>query len=75
MKRQHPLGDLPLVVISRGRPEGGDDAEHARDQATLVGLSSAGKQIIATKSGHHVPLDEPELVVAAIRDLVAAARR
>jgi hypothetical protein len=34
-----------------------------------------GKQVVARRSGHHIPLDEPDLVVAAIRDVLAAARR
>ena len=77
----HVLGVMPLIVLSRGLPEdsspAGQTAEtaHATDQARLVALSSVGKQVIAKRSGHHIPLDEPDLVVAAIRDVVAAARR
>lgn len=75
------LGDLPLIVLSRGRPEDSSPAgqkgeeEHNRDQAGLVALSRIGKQVVAKRSGHHIPLDEPDLVVAAIRDVIAAARR
>jgi hypothetical protein len=32
-------------------------------------------EVVAKRSGHHVPLDESDLVVAAIRDVIAAARR
>lgn len=77
----HVLGDLPLIVLSRGLPEDSTPAgqkgeeEHNRDQAELVALSRIGKQVVAKRSGHHIPLDEPELVVAAIRDVIAAARR
>ena len=38
-----------------------------RNQAVLVTLSRNGKQVIAKRSGHHIPLDEPDLVVNAIR--------
>jgi pimeloyl-ACP methyl ester carboxylesterase len=75
----HALGDLPLIVLSRGRPEDSSAAdqkaeeEHTRDQSALVAMSRIGKQVVATRSGHHIPLEEPELVVAAIRDVVAAA--
>jgi hypothetical protein len=48
---------------------------HTRDQAALVALSRIGKQVVAKRSGHHIPLDEPDLVVAAIRDVIPAARR
>jgi pimeloyl-ACP methyl ester carboxylesterase len=75
------LSDLPLIVLSRGLPEDPSPAgrtneeEHNRDQAALVALSRAGKQVVAKRSGHHIPLDEPDLVVAAIREVLAAARR
>ena len=77
----HPLGNMPLVVLSRGiaehrGPEGNAaEDEHTRNQAALVRLSSSGRQVIASKSGHHVLLDEPELVVTAIRDVLAAVRK
>ena len=77
---KYPLGDLTLVVITRGRPdETGPDAqrleaEHRSDQAAMVAWSSRGTQIIAGGSGHHVQLDEPALVIATIRDVVARSR-
>ena len=77
----HVLGDLPLIVLSRGLPQDSGPAgqkgeeEHNRDQAALVALSRSGKQVVAKRSGHHIPLDEPDLAVAAIRDVIAAARR
>ena len=75
------LGDRPLTVLSRGLPEDSSPAgrtgeeEHRRDQAALVALSRTGKQVAAKRSGHHIPLDEPDLVVAAIREVLAAASR
>jgi pimeloyl-ACP methyl ester carboxylesterase len=80
-KSEHPLGDMPLVVLTRGIPEKpGPDGhdfslEHASDQAALTDLSRNGKQIIAARSGHHVQLDEPQLVATAIQQVVAAARK
>jgi len=77
----HVLGDLPLIVLSRGLPEDSSPAgqkgeqEHTDDQAVLVALSGVGQQVMAKRSGHHIPLDEPDLVVAAIRDIIAAAPR
>jgi hypothetical protein len=40
----------------------------------MVRLSSRGRHIAASKSGHWVPFDEPELIVDAIRDLVQVLR-
>jgi pimeloyl-ACP methyl ester carboxylesterase len=74
---RHPLGDLPLVVLSRGRAE--DDAAgeegHRKEQRELVTLSRLGRQVVAERSGHHIPLQEPELLVAAIRDMLGSRAR
>jgi len=76
-----PLGDMPLVVLTRGiADETGPNAramedEHRRDHTAIAALSRRGKLVVAAKSGHHVQLDEPELVVTSIRDVVTAARK
>ena len=64
------LGDLPLVVLS------GDHhaAPYADWQRDLAQLSSRGRQLVASDSGHWIHLDEPELVIRAVRDTVEAAR-
>jgi pimeloyl-ACP methyl ester carboxylesterase len=78
----HPgaLGDLPLIVISRGQPEpllglsvSEQDQYEQRWrglQAELAGLSSNSQQWVAERSSHDIHLEQPELVVAAIRQLV-----
>ena len=76
-KTPHPLGDLPLVVLSRGVP-GGDPAvedEHTKNQADLVRLSRRGTQVIARESGHQILLSQPDLVVAAIREVVQTVEK
>lgn len=75
--REYPFGDLPLTVISAGRKQYDEqwlEDEHTTTQAALAKLSRAGKQIVATESGHHVHIDQPQLVIDAIRDVLAAAR-
>jgi pimeloyl-ACP methyl ester carboxylesterase len=80
-KSEHPLGDMPLIVLTRGIPEeeGPDgkalEAEHRQGHAAMAATSRNGKLIVATRSGHHVQLDEPELVIKAIRDTLAEARK
>lgn len=76
------FGDLPLVVIERGIAEdmGPDnnaatEEERHRDFAALAAMSHNGKLIIAEKSGHHVHLEQPQLVIAAIHGVVDAAHR
>jgi hypothetical protein len=43
-------------------------------QADLATLSPQGKQFIAEESGHYIQVDQPELVIDAIREVVEAAR-
>jgi pimeloyl-ACP methyl ester carboxylesterase len=78
---EHPLGDLPLIVLTAGHiawPHNPElrslKQEHDREQAELAQLSAKGKQIIAKKSGHLIIMDEPKLVVAEIREVVEAAQ-
>jgi pimeloyl-ACP methyl ester carboxylesterase len=74
----HVLGDLPLIVLTRGIPEDtGPNAksfeeDHRRDHEKLASLSRRGKLIVAARSGHHIHLQEPELVVASIREVLSA---
>ncbi len=73
-----PLGDMPLTVITAGRKQYDEQwlqDDHAQSQAAMAKLSRNGKQIVATESGHHVHIDQPQLVIDAIRDLRAATRR
>src|SRR5215813_11980483 len=80
-KSEHPLGDLPLIVLTRGKSEeeGPDgkafEEEHRKDHTAMAAMSRNGKLVIAANSGHHIQLDEPGLVIKAIRDLLAAARK
>ncbi len=60
------LGDIPLVVISAGRQPEASQLDHERTAA----LSSRGRHIVAADSGHWVHLDQPELVVSAIRNVI-----
>ena len=65
------LSDLPLVVLSASNPS----AERLADQEAAARLSLSGKHLIASNSGHWIQLDQPELVIHAIRQAVEAARR
>jgi pimeloyl-ACP methyl ester carboxylesterase len=63
-------GNLPLVTISATTAS---DERRARQDA-LARRSARGRHVIAKHSGHWIPLDEPETVVEAIRDVVQAAK-
>ena len=77
------LGSIPLVVLTRAdggygknldKPE--DELERARldAQRGLAELSSAGTQRIVN-AGHNMHLETPDVVVQAIRDVIAAGKR
>lgn len=77
---QYSFGDKPLIVISKGvwTEKEGDEGwsnealktESKRLQRELLSLSTNSRQIIAEESGHQIHLDQPELVVKAIRLLL-----
>jgi pimeloyl-ACP methyl ester carboxylesterase len=78
-----PLGDRPLVVVSREHGDYPDtptvsaaelEAERVHHQRDLLRLSRNSRHVIAEGSGHNVHLERPDLVVRAIRDVVAAVR-
>jgi len=64
------FGDLPLVTISSTDP----GAYRLRQQDALAALSTRGTHVIASKSGHWIPLDQPQVVIDAIRDVLILAR-
>jgi len=78
------FGEMPLTVLSGGRPEPSPQLSDFENQqvwdvmqewqSRLPGLSSEGKQVIAEQSGHHIQLDQPGLVIDAIRELVHTLR-
>jgi pimeloyl-ACP methyl ester carboxylesterase len=59
-------GDLPLVTISSTHAS----ATRLAHQDQLASRSSRGRHIIASNSGHWIPLDQPEVIVSAIQDVL-----
>jgi pimeloyl-ACP methyl ester carboxylesterase len=69
--RMTSLPDVPLVIVSSGD----QSAETIVRHRALARLSPQSRHLIAAKSGHWIQFDEPDLVVAAIRDIVDRTRR
>ena len=81
------FGNIPLVVLipksEAGDPPPGISAgewkrvneEKRQQKVELTNLSHDSKLIIAEKSGHHIQLDEPQVVTAVVRLVVDSARR
>lgn len=63
-------GDIPLVVISATTPH----PHYVMMQERLVQMSSKGRRIVASASGHWVPLDQPDVVVGVVREIVDEVR-
>jgi len=80
VKRDRAVANYPVIVISRGLDLYPPDEIGRRKtaiwdelQADLTNLSTRGKIIVATESGHHVHTDNPGLVAAAIEEILDAA--
>jgi pimeloyl-ACP methyl ester carboxylesterase len=77
-----PLRALPLVVLTHGHPWDwppdypADELEAIWTplQEQLAALVPDSRLVVAKQSGHFIPGDQPELVIAAIRDVVDAVR-
>lgn len=68
-----PLSVAILSAASPGDPPAFRSA-WANLQRRMALTFPAGRQIIAEQSDHYIQFDEPELVVSAVREMVAAAR-
>ena len=76
------LGNITLIVLRHGRADQFfDPALSAQDrqqgeqawqemQADLAQLSPQGQLVVATESGHYIQLDQPQLVIDAIKQVL-----
>jgi pimeloyl-ACP methyl ester carboxylesterase len=81
---RRPLGDMPLIVLTRETvlplPDESDaeaEASHAiwcamHDE--IAALSTRGVRRTVGGAGHGIQLDKPEVVIAAIEEVLALAR-
>jgi pimeloyl-ACP methyl ester carboxylesterase len=77
------LGDIPITVITGTSPSRIDDLDLTlelknelaalwiKQQKDLLTLSSRSQHILAAESGHVVQMDQPEIVINAIRNMIA----
>lgn len=80
------FGDKPVIVLTAGKfpdipnvpRKDLDDFMQAwihQLQPQLAALSTQGKQVVVTNSTHMIPLEQPQTVVTAVQEVVAAATR
>ena len=85
-ERRSPPAEIPLIVVSKALPFGISpelgpeferDIERAWDgsQRWLAALRGDARRWIAARSGHYAMLDQPRIVVRAVRRVVHEARR
>jgi pimeloyl-ACP methyl ester carboxylesterase len=65
------FGDLPLITMSSTNP--GD--YRVRQQDALAARSTRGRHIRASNSGHWIPLDQPAVVIDAVKEILQAATK
>ena len=77
VRRHEVIPDVPLVVMTRGvqqwrnAPRGDEMEQLWLDlQRSLGNLTTDREHIIAGRSGHYIHLEQPELVSAAIEQVV-----
>jgi pimeloyl-ACP methyl ester carboxylesterase len=58
--------NIPVVILSAASQSEAYRQEHAR----MAARSAHGRHVLASGSGHWILLDEPDLVVDAIRHVV-----
>ena len=81
------FGNRPVIVLTRGRiPQSPPSTEMDRQglvyeqvwmheiQPKLARLSTRGKQVIVGNSGHDIPGEAPEAVIAAVREVLRDIR-
>ena len=73
-RKNHPymFGDKPLVVLTQGIT---NDTDRINKQKELLMLSDNSKQIIDKKSGHHMQMEDPDMVVTAIKQVYNAVKK
>ena len=82
------VGDLPLIVLTQGRPvvsEGmlpevtleflqAQRLAWNEPQLELAALSTNGQQIVASESGHAIHADQSQLLIDSVNELVRSVR-
>jgi pimeloyl-ACP methyl ester carboxylesterase len=84
LRKARGIGDKPLIVLTAS-PTSVDpmvpqeqqqdwNRIHQELQRELLGLSTHSRQVIASKAGHNIQREEPQLVIDAILEVVRQVR-
>lgn len=71
------LEDMPMIVLTQGRPIPNSNSVEGQVRHGWVGLqhrfaerSRRGRQVLVPESGHGIPIEAPGAVIAAVREIV-----
>jgi pimeloyl-ACP methyl ester carboxylesterase len=71
MSKDHPLGNLPLIVLTRGS----DSNQDLKDaHVALARLSTNSRHTVVAGAGHEIHLFDPAAVIQAILDVRDSAK-
>ena len=75
------LEDMPMVVLTQGRPirdansvEAGVRRGWIDLQRELAARSRRGRHVLVPNAGHGIPVEAPEAVIAAVKEVVDSVR-
>jgi pimeloyl-ACP methyl ester carboxylesterase len=80
--QRKPFGSMPLIILSHGKPMAEVppaaspifELLWSQLQIDMLSLSTNSKRIVATQSGHSIQIDQPQLVIDAVREVVTEIR-
>jgi pimeloyl-ACP methyl ester carboxylesterase len=64
-----------VCLAEEARDDGDQDVAFNMSHKAIADQSRNGRHLIAEKSGHHVQIDQPDLVASVIQDVVSAVRK
>jgi hypothetical protein len=74
------LEDMPLIVLTQGDPSSPSSAAPGvlrgwvDLQRRLADRSRRGRQVLVPNSGHGSPVEAPDAVISAVREIVTTVR-
>ena len=73
-RKKHPyaLNEKPLIILTQGITI---DTNRINRNKELLSLSHNSKQIVDKKSGHHIQLEDPDLLITTIKQVYNANRK
>jgi hypothetical protein len=79
------FGDMPLIVLTHApQAKGPNETQGQVDQRTLLwedlhsqiaAMSTRGVNIVVPNAGHYIQFDRPQIVIDAVNEAIAIARK